>query len=165
MKKVFSILFFLSSIITIAQTTVYNFEYDASGNRIKRYITIEPIAMEAPPLEDSVLIEEPELYKIAERSMEKDTALFEKSASTLNSSHSTTQFSEIYPNPTNGNINVKVNQGGIYLISDINGKVLQRNSIFEGINSIDISNNEPGTYLLKLAFKDGKVETWKVSKI
>jgi len=73
-------------------------------------------------------------------------------------------FYSVYPNPTNGNLNIKLsNAKSTQLITvevyDIIGKMIVKKSLVynpnEDTNSIDISSLPAGSYLLKLASFDG----------
>jgi len=75
----------------------------------------------------------------------------------------------IYPNPTNDKINIKINTltNGVinYSLSDISGRLVgsgnfnNSNSVF----SVNMSNYEDGVYFLKLSTKDGQ-STYRVLK-
>ncbi len=64
----------------------------------------------------------------------------------------------IYPNPTNGTINIEGNSDSEVLITDITGKI-----VFSGVNitTVDLSNQNKGVYLIKIISRD-KVETHKI---
>jgi hypothetical protein len=66
----------------------------------------------------------------------------------------------VYPNPTNGLLNISgVNLSSNYILRDLNGRIL-RNSILTE-NKIDISEFQQGIYLLSIQ-KDGN---WINTKI
>ena len=61
-------------------------------------------------------------------------------------------FARIYPNPTDGAINLSFSAPGVYriVIADMTGKILLRQTANDQIVQIDFSNFPTGTYLLTI---------------
>ena len=72
---------------------------------------------------------------------------------------------KLYPNPTNSILNIELEDGAdmVHFIS-MNGQVLYaQNNLVSGINTIDLSNLAPGTYLVQFV-KDNSVVTKRIVK-
>ncbi len=72
----------------------------------------------------------------------------------------------VYPNPTNDILNLTVakSDGLTYQLTDINGKVLDSNKVYENttyINTVDFSN---ATYFLKVISNNQVIKTFKIIK-
>ncbi len=82
-------------------------------------------------------------------------------AATLSTNEVSKSKTNIYPNPTKGEINIKtdkkIKSSTVY---DLSGKVLLQNNS----EKINISSFAKGTYLLKVEFADGSTKTEKVIK-
>lgn len=67
---------------------------------------------------------------------------------------------QIYPNPTVDMVKISFGENGYttLMVTDINGKIVERRSIQSGQSSVEVSlNNRPsGTYLLHLNGPDGR---------
>ena len=70
----------------------------------------------------------------------------------------------IYPNPATNTLNIKTQQAGNLMLTDITGRVILQSSIINHLSQIDISSLAKGVYLLRLSSNDGAVETVKVVK-
>lgn len=79
----------------------------------------------------------------------------------LSTSEISKSETSIYPNPTNGEINIKTGKKiKSTTVFDLSGKVvLQTNS-----EKVDMSSYAKGTYLLKVEFADGSLKTEKIIK-
>lgn len=82
-------------------------------------------------------------------------------ASTLSTDEVSKSKTNIYPNPTKGEINIKTDKKiKSSTVFDLSGKaLLQSNS-----EKVNISSFAKGTYLLKVEFADGSTKTEKVIK-
>ena len=75
---------------------------------------------------------------------------------------------QIYPNPTEGDLNVSIsnisndNQAAITLY-DISGRLLKKEDATTGRVNIDISGVANGIYIMQIMI-DEKVTTWKIIK-
>lgn len=81
----------------------------------------------------------------------------------------TTNKYMLYPNPTEGVVNI-TNAEGLEQVEvyDLRGKLLQNFVTLNesgSVNKIDLTNFEAGTYFLKLIMKNGEVFTKKVVKL
>lgn len=68
----------------------------------------------------------------------------------------TNQINEFqyYPNPTNGKLNILINNPAVLSVFDITGRhIITPFKIIES-HSIDLSENKPGVYIFQLNFKD-----------
>ena len=131
-------LLFISS-LAFSQTTEVSYQYDASGNRIKRQTIII-----TPPVgnfnRDELIVEEELLeYKIS-----------------------------IYPNPTQGELKVIISgdvdfeQSSLSVFS-IKGELVYKKEPVEETNYINLLNQAPGMYVMRLLI-EGKTESWKILK-
>ncbi|MFC2111187.1 T9SS type A sorting domain-containing protein [Bacteroidota bacterium] len=72
----------------------------------------------------------------------------------------------VFPNPTNDFITLKIENYKIknisYLLSDINGKLLDRSIITDEQTDIVMGNIPPGTYFLQIINKKRKIKTFKI---
>ncbi len=81
-------------------------------------------------------------------------------------------FTRIYPNPTNGLLNVEIQSTGVYdtkiSVYDVLGKVVldKVSSLSKGLNTLnfDFSNISNGTYIMQFSDSDGKIHTTKFVK-
>ena len=73
-----------------------------------------------------------------------------------NSDYETDATISVYPNPTNGNVNINCNNTikSVQLF-DVQGRLLQTNLVNENQTSIDISNKSKGVYFLKIISDKG----------
>ncbi len=71
----------------------------------------------------------------------------------------------IYPNPTEGIVQVRVGKGlgGMVRLIDINGQVLEQQEIGEGLR-FDLSTRPAGFYWLDIRFEDGSRSRERVVK-
>lgn len=70
----------------------------------------------------------------------------------------------IYPNPTNGILNLNVNETLNVEIFDLLGKSILTKKIENGLQSINISNYPSGIYILKTTNNSGLSNTFKIIK-
>lgn len=167
------LLFIFKVISGFSQDKTYYFEYDASGNRVKRYMEIIPISEEELPDSINIALSNSEVtdsnsfvYQM------KSSRLFQSEEDTsfndVHNENSLNNFpSEVFPNPTNGGLflsNVELSSGKLYIIS-ITGQVLLNQKIQSQKTKIDLGNQEPGTYFLQVYWDSGKVENWKIIKV
>ena len=122
------------------------FEYDASGNRIKReVITLRSATVKEMPGEEEV-DETPQVFTDV------------LAQSTVN----------IYPNPTKGLLRVEISGDGennpvSLQVYDMSGKVLVQESNVVSSTAIDLSDKPAGIYILRLTGDKEKKE-WKIIK-
>lgn len=126
----------------IAQTKVFEFTYDASGNRTKReYIQLKSGSISS------------------EEGLRQEQKIHED---VLNG-----YDIKIYPNPTKGRVTVHIagiadKKAGIYLYS-LQGKLI-KTSVFTGPeNIVDLTGQPPGLYVLRITV-EGENSEWKIIK-
>ena len=56
---------------------------------------------------------------------------------------------KVYPNPTSGLVNIKVDEASTIEVIDLQGRLLSKLSLKQGANTIDLGNLPEGMYLLK----------------
>lgn len=61
---------------------------------------------------------------------------------------------KLFPNPTNGDVQIDLEEGALIEVYDLNGRMLFQQRAEEGINSLDISELSPGMYNLIARFDD-----------
>ena len=76
---------------------------------------------------------------------------------------------EVYPNPTSGDLNIKVNKGNIsklrYFLYTSQGEQILRQEFSGQIEPLNMQLLAPGYYMLKIARdKDTPVQTFKIVK-
>jgi len=144
MKKRFQFLLIISISVLCClkvQAQAVTYGYDASGNRISRVITITMKSSNGEPVEEEKVYNE----------VLKDFTV------------------NIYPNPTRGELTVDIAQlpegktASLRLYS-LQGKlILQRTGLHGGSEHLNIGNQPPGIYVMKIATKDSFTE-WKIIK-
>ncbi len=125
------------------------YSYDAAGNRIAQQVIVLPNNLKSSSITDeSRLIEE--LSKPIECSWEN-------------------MIITVYPNPTDGDISIKLNEGifpdgVIYHVFNSYGKSVCNGSILNSnINKIPIAGLPPGVYVLVLQ-NGNHMKSWKIIK-
>jgi hypothetical protein len=68
----------------------------------------------------------------------------------------------IYPNPSNGLLNVFTPIGGSITLSDAQGRIIKTETLLEGENILSFENLAPGTYTASILLESGKFyrEQW-----
>ena len=128
----------------LAQTIHY--EYDASGNRTKRYITL------------------PGKSAVANDSIQNDDSFKkEEFVDWLDKMKIT-----VYPNPTQGNLSIEIanlpeNPDAILSVHSIDAQLLQKTEIHETATRLDFTPYPTGVYILRIVSGTKKVE-WKIVK-
>jgi hypothetical protein len=113
-------------------------DYDAAGNRIKRSVIIQ---------------EDPEIFATSD-----DTKLDKLKENSL----------KIYPNPVSDNLSIELlleeNKTVEVTLIDINGKLIKKFSISNGVNNFNLNDLAPGEYFLT-ALIESKKRSWKLTKL
>lgn len=147
----FVYLFFLLAIFVLLSTagyahmpgdTTFVYSYDNSGNRTERVIDLTKSAQVAYEASSSV-----EQQEISAELEDLDV--------------------KIYPNPTKGMLKVKVSGADAYTASlaiyNPQGKLIIEQVINKSINQVNLSNQPPGLYILKIIVGQN-VSDWKIIK-
>ena len=141
------VLAMLCSVVGLkAQNVTVKFEYDECGNRTKRYL---------------------EIKKIEENGKSVET---EETEGWLTEVSETMQGAglSIFPNPTNGLLNIDITDaescGAFHLtLSTLSGTIIEERSSAGGHTQLDISRLAQGMYLLTVS-TPGERRVWKVVK-
>lgn len=74
----------------------------------------------------------------------------------LSIEESTAVYFQVYPNPSNGTIQISLpsNASAEIVLSDMNGKVIYTKILLDGMNTITVPNIEKGTYMMVLKTND-----------
>ena len=73
-----------------------------------------------------------------------------------------------YPNPTNDNVTVNLNEkeNGTIVVTDLTGKVVFNNalSLMNGQATVNMSNLQSGMYIFNVTLENGKTSQFNVVK-
>lgn len=147
-KLMLSGILVINSLILFAQNHAIEFTYDAAGNRTERHV----IELKSP--ENS----QEQNVKSGEQKSGNDVVFTEQLGE---------QEISIFPNPTKGELSVKITNLKLVSMARIElytlaGELLLA-SMLEAETVIDLSAMDNGTYILKILLDD-RVSTWKVVK-
>ena len=113
-------------------------DYDAAGNRIKRSIIIQ---------NDPEVVASSDNDKLDKQ---KENVL------------------KIYPNPVSDNLSIELlleeNKTVEVALIDLNGKLIKKFSIANGINNFNLHDLAPGEYILN-AILESEKKSWKLTKL
>lgn len=133
--------------LCIGQTPTVQYSYDANGNRVQRWITIEKItkADTADSLHHDSVVK-----------------------NNITNSKNLRKIISLYPNPTQGLLDLKITglkdgETAEFVFVSLTGQELLRKKTGLLITPIDISNFAPGTYIVNVTLGK-RVETWKIIK-
>ncbi len=70
----------------------------------------------------------------------------------------------VYPNPTDGTVQLKSPEKMYFVLSNIEGRILQQGEMISGLNRLDMTGLPGGIYLLRLQDKKGGVSVHKLIK-
>lgn len=149
-KTLFLITFILLSLLSYSQSIQY--DYDASGNRVKRIIIpLTKSTNSTGYIADTAKTRE--LLKIEEKF--KFEKLYKGKI-------------KIFPNPTEGALMIKfeniTNFEGITLqLYDVKGTLLHSWQVSSGISYFNMQDYAPGTYILRVSRQEEKLE-YKIIK-
>lgn len=141
MRKVLLITGLLLIVLTTVRAQTVSYEYDASGNRVKRImIHLKGASMEEEKEEEPI-----------------ETSWGEREVI-------------IYPNPTKGNLKIRIKGGDAeeadykYTLFNTGGQILQQKNI-QGLGEypLQMKQYKTGVYILVLQEKDEKM-TFKIMK-
>lgn len=147
--KLITLILLLMSLSTSAQETVnrtVHYDYDANGNRIRRWVTVE----EAPMPDTTGLLQHLDFVK-ADRAVELEGI---------------TEKARLCPNPTPGALELTIPWAAEQSIVEYGCYSLAGVELFRGktstvITKIDISRYPPGSYIVVL-FGAARDVVWKV---
>ncbi len=125
-----------------AQTKVFEFTYDDSGNRTKR-----------------------EFIQLKSGSIPSDEGLSQEQK--IHEDNLSGYDIKIYPNPTKGRVTVHIagigdNKAGIYLYNP-QGRLIKTTEFTGPENMVDLSGQPPGLYVLRITV-EGQNSDWKIIK-
>ncbi|MDO9155174.1 MAG: T9SS type A sorting domain-containing protein [Paludibacter sp.] len=142
-RIVFTLVLF--SFYTNVSAQDITFEYDDSGNCTLKYKTVVlPSHAKQNTSSTDTIATEPQKEMIGEREV------------------------IIYPNPTKGALKIGIKGSvpenpAIFLLTDLNGRLLVRKETTETIYLYDMTSFSTGVYLLRVII-DGKMKEWKIVK-
>lgn len=140
MKAIYFIIFYFIALTSYAQTA--HFSYDASGNRISRWLEVKAVKQTSA---DSAVHNLPELIPTEKAELLGDV--------------------QIYPNPAKRYLNIDITNLGEATakgnISDINGRTVLSFENLSTANTLNVETLAPGTYLLRVECR-GERKVWKV---
>ncbi|MGL5233775.1 MAG: T9SS type A sorting domain-containing protein [Empedobacter falsenii] len=125
-----------------------NFEYDLSGNQIKRYFNISIVSGKTSSANETTF----DKVEIVQESIKEIETVF-----------------QVYPNPTPGPLNIKWNtEEGVQDIKlyDLTGKEVKNYQVNKLSNNIEIniSNVPAGVYVLRFITSKGEIISKKIIK-
>jgi len=137
---------FLSSSAQETVNRTVHYDYDANGNRIRRWVTVE----ETPLPDTTGLLKHLAFVKAGPEGINVDE----------------TERARLYPNPTPGALELSIPRAdgrtpveyGCYSLA---GVELFRGKTSSALTKLDISRYPPGVYVIVLFLKEGDV-VWKV---
>jgi hypothetical protein len=149
----------MPSIGLIAQAV--NYEYDASGNRVKRsVIATKSVTADSALLHETVS-DSIDMYETNDFDLIIPSDTANTNDETLNV--------RVYPNPTSGILDVEIdnlreNRRARLEIYTFSGHCVRRIDKLQSLQSLDISNQPAGIYLFRIAV-DEKAATLKIIKL
>lgn len=142
MKRITITLTFLLFLLLSVKAQTIHYLYDTSGNRVNRC----SLKVEKVTLADSATIVNEETKDLAD---ERIVGL------------------RIYPNPVNTIINIELatlpETQLEYILSDINGKLLEEGRLLSTLTHLNLQNIRKGIYLLVIK-EESKIEEFKIVK-
>jgi hypothetical protein len=144
MKKLLPLVVLIATLVFplagIAQSTI-EYHYDSSGNRIERVIVLNT--------KSASIAGEENLSQVFEDNLDAGEI-------------------KIYPNPTEGLLNVRISKPGnltegTITVTDINGRTILIKQIEDGFTPVDLSDRSRGYYLMKITL-GVETSTWKIIK-
>ena len=165
MKKSITILAMLMLLQVSVSAQNIHFQYDASGNRVKRWIS-QPIA---PPQNN------PSANNNTVISDDVNSLISSNTSTSLNNPASTSLSKltegdiKVFPNPVQDKLNVQFTgsadaEGCSLQIYDGAGKLFSREAELKNNNEINMQQAKTGTYFLIIINKEGKRLYWKLVK-
>lgn len=150
--KIKTVLFILSVLFLVidqsmGQSYTVKYSYDASGNRVKRFIE-----------------ESDSQENFTGDSVRYDTLAKEP----VNGKGKGSKMVTLFPNPTQGVLNLELKgfteyDKADYMITSLTGQNMLHQRVTASVTRIDISSLSPGTYIVRVS-AGGRVETWKIIK-
>jgi hypothetical protein len=135
-----------SGLPALSQTKYYIYTYDDSGNRTRR---------------------ERDMSKSATINPGDNTAKSEAEKEAEKKDIASDQEITIYPNPTNGLLNVNIPDLGegtaVLGVYNVNGKLVYKKTLNNTLSQVDIKNQPSGIYLFKITI-GGNSKDWKIIK-
>ena len=167
-KKSITILSMLMLLQVAVSAQNIHFQYDASGNRVKRWIS-QPIAppQNNPSANNNTAIAD-DVNSLA-LSKGEGTNSNSIQGGELASSKLLTSDIKVFPNPVQDKLNVQFTgsadaEGCSLQIYDGAGKLFSREAELKNNNEINMQQAKTGTYFLIIINKEGKRMYWKLVK-
>lgn len=153
-KKIAALL--LACCVMLAGTecfAVIKYEYDAAGNRVKRY---EPSSQQ--PARQMNIDDDEQTIDIFD---EQTTGIYEEELPEMKIS--------VTPNPTNGILQVQIShaetlQGAEIRLYSPQGTLIRQVDNLSEITTLDISSQPNGIYIMQVVLDNKEISTWKIIK-
>ena len=169
-KKTINILAMLMLLQVAVSAQNIHFQYDASGNRVKRWIS-QPIAppQNNPSANNNTAIADDVNSLTLALSKGEGTNSNSIQGGELASSKLLTSDIKVFPNPVQDKLNVQFTgsadaEGCSLQIYDGAGKLFSREAELKNNNEINMQQAKTGTYFLIIINKEGKRLYWKLVK-
>ena len=136
-------------------TTRIKYSYDPSGNRKSREKVIT-MSRSSMPNSSAVETDTPDTEVAAAEIPSFEDVLSEMKIT-------------IYPNPTQGLLQIDITGGEIpegakIYINNMMGMVIRQMNGISGSNTMDISSQQTGTYIMTIMLDKDNISTWKIIK-
>ena len=168
-KKSITILAILMLLQAAVSAQNIHFQYDASGNRVKRWIS-QPIAppQNNPSANNNTAIAD-DVNSLALSKGEGTNSPNSIQGGELANSKLLTSDIKVFPNPVQDKLNVQFKgsadaEGCSLQIFDGAGKLFSRVAELKNNNEINMQQAKTGTYFLIIINKEGKRMYWKLVK-
>ena len=150
------LLLIIMRIIAQEHTCRVNFDYDESGNRTKRNITV-------------CRIQNPTTTSTTQTTQEQLTEMLENKTAIKEFVTNPESDIKVYPNPVENKLNIDfignfAYKGTSFQIYDGSGKLYQQSTINNAKTSINFAQANAGNYFLVIENNEGKRFWWKIVK-
>lgn len=164
-KKSITILAMLMLLQVAVSAQNIHFKYDASGNRVKRWIS-QPIA---PPQNNPSANNNTAIADDVNSLISSNTSTSLNNPASTSLSKLTEGDIKVFPNPVQDKLNVQFKgsadaEGCSLQIFDGAGKLFSREAVLKNNNEINMQQAKAGTYFMIIINKEGKRLYWKLVK-
>ena len=161
-QKLILFLWLSMPLLCMAQSSLaFVYEYDASGNRVRRkVINLSPPQLAPPTPQDSLQVTSDELQVTSDELLKLGMEYFVEKIAQVEI--------KIYPNPTTENITFEISgwedlKMGKLKLFNLSGQMLQEQMILTSKTNVSLSGFSKGAYIMKVQIND-TTEEWKIIK-